>query len=84
MISMRLGGDAAETEALIAVMRAAGIEVHVDTSKVRRVGYAHTYAVARLAGDPDPDGRDPIRVDATLGTPPVELPSGDRRPRRRR
>jgi len=66
MISLRLEGDPGETAALIAVMRAAGIEVQVGVTKPRREGFTHTYAVARLigplaAGRPsEPDLRKPI------------------------
>lgn len=85
MISVRFGGDPDETTAMIAVMRAAGIEVQVDNSKARRPGFTQTYTIARLADRPAGDQQDPIRVDATLGTPPRELPAGrDRTPRRRR
>lgn len=84
MISIRLEGDPEESAALIAAMQAAGIEVQVGTRKARREGFTHTYAVARLA-DWTTDRQGPIRVDATLGDTPRELPDGrDRTPRRRR
>lgn len=72
MISIRFEGDPGETQALIEDMRAAGIEVQVGTSKARREGFTHTYAVARRP-DRTGDDRAPIRVDATLGTPPTEF-----------
>jgi hypothetical protein len=81
MLQMRLEGDPAESDALLAVLAAAGVEVQVGTRKQRREGFTHTYAVVRLADQPAPAG--PIRAHATVAAPPT-LPGGaDRRPVRR-
>jgi hypothetical protein len=94
MLQVRVEGDPAESQALLDVLAAAGVEVQVGTRKTRREGFTHTYAMVRLAGwrapaadAPDAGGAVPGRrgavwAEATLGTPPA-LPAGDRRPARR-
>lgn len=77
---MRLEGEPAETDALLSVLAAAGVEMQVGTRKQRREGFWHTYVVVRLADQPVPAG--PIRAEATVAAPPA-LPAADRRPARR-
>jgi hypothetical protein len=73
-------GDPAETEALLAVLATAGVEVQVGARKRRAEGFTHTYAMARLQNWPPADA-DPIRVPAYIDRP--ALPAGGRRPARR-
>jgi hypothetical protein len=94
MLQVRVEGDPAESQALLDVLAAAGVEVQVGTRKARREGFTHTYAMVRLtdwsapvsaataADGAAPGRRGAVWAEATLGTPPA-LPAGDRRPARR-
>lgn len=79
MLQLRLEGDPAESDALLAVLAAAGVEVQVGTRKVRREGFTHTYAMARLPEPGTPAG--PVRAHATIATP--ALPAAAAYPARR-
>jgi hypothetical protein len=50
MLDVRIGGGIDEAEALVALMRAAGIEVDPGTTKDRGDGFAHVYATVRVPG----------------------------------
>ena len=91
MLQIRVEGDPAESQALLDVLAAAGVEVQVGTRKHRAEGFTHTYAVARLAGWPPPTGpgpaseasaRPPYRTRAYVEQ--AALPAGGSRPARRR
>jgi len=84
MLSVRFEGDENEARDMIAVMRAAGIEVQVSTVKPR-TETTHVYTIAQLAAAAViPSDLPPLRVQATTGRPVRELPAvQDRRPRRR-
>ncbi len=81
MLQVRVEGDPAESQALLAVLAAAGVEVQVGTRKARAEGYTHTYAMVRLPDDLAAE-RGPVRVQASVGSPPA-LPAAGRRPVRR-
>lgn len=91
MLQIRVEGDPAESQALLEVLAAAGVEVQVGTRRHRAEGFTHTYAVARLDGWAVPTGTGPA---AEAGTRPpyrtrayveqAALPAGGSHPARRR
>lgn len=90
MLQIRVEGDPAESQALLDVLAAAGVEVQVGTRKRRAEGFTHTYAVARLDGwtalagtgpVPETGSRPPYRTRAYVEQ--AALP-GSSRPARRR
>ncbi|MGI5186487.1 hypothetical protein ACQEVZ_60675 [Dactylosporangium sp. CA-152071] len=81
MLQIRVEGDPAESQVLLDVLRAAGVEVQAGTVKRRAEGVSHTYAVAHLGGHlggPRPAGdtapRPAERADAAAAGP-VRVPS---------
>ena len=91
MLQIRVEGDPAESQALLDVLAAAGVEVQVGTRKRRAEGFTHTYAAVRLDGwapptgadaAPEPARRPPYRTHAYVEQ--AALPAGGSRPARRR
>ena len=91
MLQIRVEGDPAESQALVDLLAAAGVELCRVGARERSTGLGHRYADARLPGwtpnDPspaasEPDRRPPYRTRAYVEQ--AALPTGGSRPTRRR
>lgn len=80
MLQIRVEGQPAETDALLGVLAAAGVEVQVGTRKLRSEGFTHTYAMARLVDWPPAD-TGPVRAQAFVDRPALPAGRTRRRPR---